>query len=131
MKELQKRMSMELKPLVIESTLTMQKILEAVNHTERLQLVRHFVTAETKRLVTKKTIKGMFSTSGSSLLSSTGDNDKLKTDNISSSAIPPEEQLSDDDDTSSKSKRAERIDDKENASTNVQSSFFTDDDAFQ
>jgi hypothetical protein len=63
--ELQKRMAIELRPLVLESTLTMQKVLEAENHTERLQLVRHFVEAETRRLTTKKTLRGVFS--GSSM----------------------------------------------------------------
>lgn len=97
--ELQKRMAVELKPLILESTLTMQKILEAKDHTERLQLLRHFVTSETKRLKTKKAITGMFS--GSAKLA----------DNIAA-AIPPEEKISD-------------------ASSNIQSSFFADEDAFQ
>ena len=58
--DLRNRMAVELQPLVLESTLTMQKILEAKDHTARLKLVRHFVEAETKRLRTKKAVKGMF-----------------------------------------------------------------------
>lgn len=54
-------MSIELKPLILESTLTMQKLLEAKDHTSRLRLLRHFIEAERKRLVSKKTLKGMFS----------------------------------------------------------------------
>jgi hypothetical protein len=61
--ELQKRMRVELQPLVLESTLTMQKVLECEDHTARLRLVRSFVEAEIKRLLTKKTIQGMFSSS--------------------------------------------------------------------
>lgn len=73
-------MAVELKPLVLESTLTMQKILEAEDHTARLILVRHFVEAETKRLQTKKALQGMFSGSGGIL---------------QDSAIPPEEMVTD------------------------------------
>lgn len=61
-KELQKRMAVELEPLILESTLTMQKLLEAKDHSERLKLMRFFIDAETKRLTTKKTLKGMFAT---------------------------------------------------------------------
>lgn len=60
-KQLQQRMAVELQPLVLESTLTMQKILESEDHTARLKLLRHFIDAESKRLTTKKAIKGMFS----------------------------------------------------------------------
>jgi hypothetical protein len=76
-------MAVELQPLVLESTLTMQKILECPDHTSRLLLVRHFVEAETKRLKTKKAIQSMFSgkTGGKEL-----------TENLSS--IPSEEQIS-------------------------------------
>jgi len=59
--ELQKRMSQELKPLLLEQTLSMQKILEASDHEERVELMRYFVDAERKRLSAKKTLKGMFS----------------------------------------------------------------------
>ena len=58
--DLQKRMAVELKPLVLESTLTIQKILEANGHTDRVQLLRYFIDAERKRLEAKKTLQGMF-----------------------------------------------------------------------
>lgn len=59
-KELQKRMAVELQPLILESTLAMQKILEANTHSDRLNLLRFFVDAERKRLEAKKTLQGMF-----------------------------------------------------------------------
>jgi len=98
-------MSVELQPLVLESTLTMQKILECSDHTARLALVKSFVEAETKRLKTKKTIKGMFSTKSAGTLDE--------------SLIPPEEQISDENDR--KSGRSEQR----------SRPFFSDDDAFQ
>jgi hypothetical protein len=104
--DLQKRMSVELQPLVLESTLTMQKILECPDHTSRLQLVRHFVEAETKRLKTKKAIQSMFSEKALG---------KEATDALSS--IPPEEQISGNASMSE--------------STGASKSFFSDDDAFQ
>jgi len=58
--ELQKRMAIELQPLVLESTLTMQKILEAADHKERVELLIFFVTADRKRLEAKKTLQAMF-----------------------------------------------------------------------
>jgi hypothetical protein len=57
-------MTVELQPLVMESSLTMQKILEANGHEERLQLVKYFMESETRRLGSKKTLKGIFSASG-------------------------------------------------------------------
>ena len=53
-------MSIELEPLVLESTLTMQKILEAKDHSERVQLLRFFIDAERKRLEARKVLQGMF-----------------------------------------------------------------------
>ena len=79
---LQKTLTLELQPLILESTLTMQKTLECDNHTARLQLLRSFVEAETKRLQAKKAFQGMFT-----------DEKNEPTD-----SIPPEEQVSDDDD---------------------------------
>ena len=58
--ELQKSMAIELQPLVLESQLTMQKILECPNHQSRVELVRTFVESEKKRLRTKRTLKSMF-----------------------------------------------------------------------
>jgi hypothetical protein len=121
--DLQKRMAVELQPLVLESTLTMQKILECPDHTARLKLVRHFVEAETKRLTTKKAIKSMFagkSSISSSSMSTTADSKvfptKSKVDEATPS-FPPEEQISD-----SISSNSDGV---------SKSSFFTDDDAFQ
>lgn len=84
-KELQKRMAVELQPLVLESTLTMQKILEAEDHTARCNLLRYFVDAERKRLSTKKSLKGMFS-------SDEGSEKEIELD----ASIPAEERISDD-----------------------------------
>ena len=53
-------MTAELKPLLLEQTLSMQKILEAANHDERVELMRYFVDAERKRLAAKKMLKSMF-----------------------------------------------------------------------
>lgn len=58
--DLQKRIAVELEPLILESTLTIQKILEADDHKERLGLVRYFVDAERKRLEARKVLQGMF-----------------------------------------------------------------------
>lgn len=58
--DLQKRMSQELEPLVLEASLTMQKILEAESHSERCKLVKFFIDAERKRLSAKKSLQGMF-----------------------------------------------------------------------
>lgn len=104
--ELQKRMAVELQPLALESTLTMQKVLECPDHTARLQLVRSFIESETKRLQTKKTIQGMFS--GSSTSSTA---ESLKSGDASN--FPPEEQV------------------KGTASSSSLSSFTVDDDSFQ
>ena len=58
--ELQSRMALELRPLVLESTLTMQKLLEAEDHVARVRLLRHFIDAERKRLEARKTLQGVF-----------------------------------------------------------------------
>jgi hypothetical protein len=106
--DLQKRMAVELQPLVLESTLTMQKILECHDHNARLLLVRHFVEAETKRLKTKKAIQGMFS--GKSIST------RETLENLAS--FPPEEQISGGSSGASES-------------SSVPKSFYSDDDAFQ
>ena len=102
-KELQKRMRVELKPLVLESTLAMQKILEASDHKGRLKLVEYFIESETNRLNTKKSLNDIFSG-----------------DLADSTAIPPEEQLP------SVDAPASVTEDSESSST-----FFSDEDAFQ
>lgn len=60
LKDLQQRMGIELKPLVLESSLTMQKILEADSHKARLRLMKYFMKSEITRLNTKKSLKGLF-----------------------------------------------------------------------
>lgn len=79
-------MAVELQPLVLESSLTMQKILEADGHAARCRLLKHFMTAELERLTTKKSLQGVFSSKGSV------SNSVLE----ASSAIPREEMLTDD-----------------------------------
>jgi len=61
LQELQKRMAVELQPLVLESSLTMQKIIEAEDHSARCKLLKYFMQAETTRLATKKSLMGLFS----------------------------------------------------------------------
>ncbi len=63
---LQKRMAVELQPLVLESSLTMQKIIEAEDHTARCKLLKYFMKAETTRLSTKKSLMGLFSSDSES-----------------------------------------------------------------
>ncbi len=53
-------MATELKPLALESTLTLQKILEANTHSQRLKTLRLFVEAESRRLKAKHLLRGMF-----------------------------------------------------------------------
>lgn len=76
--ELQKRMAVELQPLVLESTLTMQKLLEGDDHEERCALLKHFVDAERKRLSTKKSLAGIFSGVTTDTASSIPDEEKLE-----------------------------------------------------
>jgi hypothetical protein len=99
--ELQKRMSVELEPLVLESSLTMQKILEAPDHKARCKLLNHFMDAETKRLKSKKSLKAIFS----------GSTPTVTQD------IPAEEMISDD----SESQKPE----------SKSSAFFDEPDSFQ
>jgi hypothetical protein len=96
-------MAVELQPLVMESSLTMQKILEANGHEERLQLVTYFMESETRRLKSKKTLKGIFSDSDDTKLSS----------------MPPEEMISGDNES------------EKSATDESESSFFDEPDAFQ
>ena len=122
--DLQKRMAVELQPLVLESTLTMQKILECPDHSARLKLVRHFVQAETKRLSTKKAIQAMFGErSAPGLTTKAAEASLFQTpnDSKSSSSVPSEGNVSD------------AAGDSVRKSTDSASSesFFSDDDAFQ
>jgi Lon protease-like protein len=58
--DLQKRIAEELQPLVLESTLAIQKLLEADGHEDRCELLTYFIDAEKKRLDAKKQLQGMF-----------------------------------------------------------------------
>jgi hypothetical protein len=84
LQELQKRMAVELQPLVLESSLTMQKILEADDHKARCKLLKYFIEAELTRLNTKKSLQGLFSSSSRESTSLAND---------TSSGIPPEEMI--------------------------------------
>ena len=95
-------MAIELQPLVLESSLTMQKIIEAESHSDRCKLLKYFMQAETTRLATKKSLKGLFSSEGESV-------------STVEEGIPADEMLSSTDDT------------KERKS----SSFYDEPDAFQ
>jgi len=88
LQELQKRMAMELQPLVLESSLTMQKIIEAEDHTARCKLLKYFMQAETTRLSTKKSLMGLFSSDGES---DSTDDDGFPADEIISSTDEAEE----------------------------------------
>jgi hypothetical protein len=103
LKELQQRMKVELKPLVLESSLTMQKVLEAENHKARCRLLKYFIKAETTRLSTKKSLKGLFASETDASLAVPGN-------------IPPEEMITNEPEEVAKSKS---------------STFFDEPDAFQ
>jgi hypothetical protein len=109
LQKLQKRMAVELQPLVLESSLTMQKMLEAEDHKARCKLLKSFVQSEIVRLSTKKSLRGLFSSSGdassSSFIAS------------ASADIPPEEMVTDDI--------------KEPEEAQMSSTFFDEPDAFQ
>ena len=117
--ELQKRMAIELRPLMNESTLTMQKLLEGKDHGERLRLLKEFMTCEIQRLKTKKSLRGMLSSAGAS------------SNSVEEDGIPPEERLSG---TSSGSSSSSNLKDDDSSSTTStsRSTIFTDEeDAFQ
>jgi len=83
LQELQKRMAVQLQPLALESSLTMQKIIEAEDHSARCKLLKYFMMAETTRLATKKSLVGLFSS----------DSDESEDSSVEES-IPAEEILS-------------------------------------
>lgn len=85
----------------------MQKILEANGHEERLQLVKYFMESETRRLKSKKTLKGIFS-----------DSDDTESAPSVGSSMPPEEMISGDNESKS-------------TTDDSTSSFFDEPDAFQ
>jgi hypothetical protein len=61
-------MAIELQPLVLESSLTMQKIIEVDDHKARCKLLKYFMQAEMRRLTTKKTLQGLFSSDSDAVL---------------------------------------------------------------
>ena len=89
-------MAVELQPLVLESTLTMQKLLETESHAARCELLQFFIEAERKRLSTKKSLAGMFAGKTAGL-----------------SSIPEEERLS------STSKKDKKDDDDNQTSKSI------------
>jgi len=103
LQEVQRRMAIELQPLVLESTLTMQKMLEAEDHIARCNLLKYFFDAEKKRLSTKSVLQGVFSNVA---------------DSVSEASMPREELITDDDKLSESEKKPD-------------SKFFDDEDAFQ
>ena len=109
LQKLQKRMAIDLQPLVLESSLTMQKMLEAEDHKARCRLLKYFMQAEITRLTTKKSLQGLFSTTSDGSAASMAAN--------VSAAIPPEEMVAD---------VAKEVEEAQTSST-----FFDEPDAFQ
>lgn len=115
---LQQRMTAELKPLLLEQTLSMQKILEAEDHDGRIELMRYFVDAERKRLSAKKTLQSMFQgETTESIAAKKVENDKAK---------EAEQREKKEAET-----RASMSDLKLPKDDSPSSQFFSDDDAFQ
>ena len=100
--ELQMAMTKELKPLILESTLTIQKLLEAEGHEDRLGLLNYFMNAEKKRLDAKKTLQGMF-TGLSTAVTTESTPDDIKADETTTGSQYKEEEESSNDDTGSSS----------------------------
>jgi len=111
-KALQKRMGLELQPLILESTLTMQKILEAPAHEDRCELLSYFIETERKRLSARKTLRGMFSSD------ETG---------VTFEDIPAEERISD----KTAQKKIPGVSPPSPESSEDETSVFDDPDAFQ
>ena len=111
--DLQQRMVVELEPLVLESTLTMQKILETNEHKGRVNLVRFFVEAERKRLEARKMLQNVFGI-----------------EKTASEMVPLSEVLAIDDDDESDDCDADNEDD-EDVDSQESSSIFDDENAFQ
>jgi hypothetical protein len=109
--ELQKRMQVELQPLAMEQSLTMQKILEAPDHKARCRLLTYFMDSETRRLESKKTLQGLFSATSSTSSTTSADE----------AGMPAEEMISDENTKLPESK----------TSSSSPSTFFDDEDAFQ
>ena len=122
---MQQRMAVELEPLVLESTLSLQKILETDEHKGRVNLVKFFVDAERKRLEARKMLQSMFGTT-----TTTTDEDMIPlseaTDEDGDYYIYTEEELigeNDDDDDDD--------DEDDDSNDTPRGSIFADDNAFQ
>jgi len=138
---LQKRMSSELQPLVLESTLTIQIILEANDHVERLNLLKYFMDAEKKRLDAKSTLQGMFAGSAKAItdepeisaISSDSDSSAASSASVSSGKSSSKS-IKDAGASSSVKKDDKQSSNKtenDTSSSSQGASFFDDEDAFQ
>ena len=58
--QLQNRIGAEIEPLVLENNLTMQKLLEARRHKDRVRIFGLFIEAERKRLEARSSLKNIF-----------------------------------------------------------------------
>ena len=125
--ELQKTMSLELRPLVLESTLTMQKILEAEDHVARVDLLRHFIEAEKQRLNAKKQLKGMFSGGSSGIIEKSAESLGSSVASIKSTGSTGSMDYGGDDDDGDD----DGDDDDEKDAPSSGSIFLDEDDAFQ
>ena len=124
-------MNVELKPLVLESTLTIQKILEAKDHKARCLLLKHFIDVEKKRLDAKSTLQGMFA-GDAFAVTDMEDGQALKKDEDKEVEVEEDEEEKDaiedkdDDDTNISSEK------KDTESSSQQGALFFDEpDAFQ
>mmetsp|Transcript_19489 Transcript_19489/g.30025 ORF Transcript_19489/g.30025 Transcript_19489/m.30025 type:complete len:461 (-) Transcript_19489:35-1417(-) len=132
--DLQQRMAVELEPLVLESTLSLQKILETDEHKGRVNLVKFFVDAERKRLEARKMLQSMFGTT-----TTTTDEDMIPlseaTDEDGDYYIYTEEELigenDDDDDDSNDDGDGDGDGDDDDSNDTPRGSIFADDNAFQ
>lgn len=108
---------MELEPLVLESTLSLQKILETEEHKGRVNLIKFFIDAERKRLEARKMLQNMFGTA-----STTTDEDMI-----------PLSEATDEDGfyVYSEEEEHEIEEDDDDSNDGPSGSIFADDNAFQ
>jgi len=90
-RELEKRMQVELKPLVLEQMLGIQACLEAPSHVDRCRLLTHFFDSERKRLTARRSLEGIFK-----MMDGTNNTTTTATTEYDEN-IPKEELLLDDD----------------------------------
>ncbi len=111
--DLQKRMNVELQPLVLESTLTIQKILEAKDHKARCLLLKHFIDVEKKRLDAKCTLRKLSSGDTSAIAEEESDGQTQKAVLESASASASASASSDAAKSSSKAAATSAVDNKD------------------